>query len=455
MEFTIYSFAIDISIMSGLLFISQLLRSKYKIFQYTYMPSSLVAGLIGLSCNQILPFSEQANAYPYLFICILFGGLFIGKREEINVKHILNKAGNTFFVNTASEFLGFGTALFFGGVLLGFALPENYFNGFELLQPAGFTGGHGYAAAIGTTLNNLLGRSDCVYIGQTFATIGLLVGVFGGLAIINFAVRKKATRFIDKIDLLPTSVLTGKLPLNEQRSIGRETINPMTIDTLTFHFLLIFAAFGGGYLFYQSYKKIDFLSELEMPLMCLTMLTGIVLQFILKKFNYDEQVDKNIINKISSSITDYLVAFGVATIRIDIVMEFWKEILLLSILGVIWAVYMVFFIGQRYFYNFWFERSIFVYGYITGVVAIGILLLRIVDPEMKSNTLDDFGTGYILQSIIEIILVTSIPLIVVTYGSIVTGFGLMVLAYLLLHISKVRYGIFKIPMSEFRQGEKI
>ena len=115
MEFTIYSFAIDISIMSGLLFISQLLRSKYKIFQYTYMPSSLVAGLIGLSCNQILPFSEQANAYPYLFICILFGGLFIGKREEINVKHILNKAGNTFFVNTASEFLGFGTALFFGG----------------------------------------------------------------------------------------------------------------------------------------------------------------------------------------------------------------------------------------------------------------------------------------------------------------------------------------------------
>ena len=140
MEFTIYSFAIDISIMSGLLFISQLLRSKYKIFQYTYMPSSLVAGLIGLSCNQILPFSEQANAYPYLFICILFGGLFIGKREEINVKHILNKAGNTFFVNTASEFLGFGTALFFGGYcsdlrcLKIILMDLNYFNRQDLLE---------------------------------------------------------------------------------------------------------------------------------------------------------------------------------------------------------------------------------------------------------------------------------------------------------------------------------
>ena len=37
----------------------------------------------------------------------------------------------------------------------------------------------------------------------------------------------------------------------------------------------------------------------------------------------------------------------------------------------------------------WFERSIFVYGYATGVFAIGFLLLRIVDPENESKTLND------------------------------------------------------------------
>ena len=37
----------------------------------------------------------------------------------------------------------------------------------------------------------------------------------------------------------------------------------------------------------------------------------------------------------------------------------------------------------------WFERSIFVFGYSTGVFAIGFILLRIVDPENRSKTLND------------------------------------------------------------------
>ena len=35
------------------------------------------------------------------------------------------------------------------------------------------------------------------------------------------------------------------------------------------------------------------------------------------------------------------------------------------------------------------ERSIFVFGYSTGVFAIGFILLRIVDPENRSKTLND------------------------------------------------------------------
>lgn len=453
MEFTAYSFIYDICLMSLLLFIAQLLRSNIRFFQYIYMPSSLIAGLLGLLLYKFLPFSNQANTYPYLFICILFSGLFIGKNTNINFKKIIRTAGNTFYVNMASELLGFGTALFFGGVLLNYFIQNNAFRGFELLQPAGFTGGHGYAAAIGTTLNNLLGRSDCVYIGQTFATIGLLVGVFGGIIIINFAIRHKATRFIDKINYLPDYMLTGKIPETEQRNICKDTIHPMTMETFTFHFSLIFIASGLGFLVYNGYKQIDILSNFELPLMCLTMLSGIFVQFILVKFNYLQQVDRNIINKLSGSITDYLVAFGVATIRVDIVMEFWFEILLLSLLGIVWAVFMVFYIGQRFFYNFWFERSIFVYGYITGVVAIGIVLLQIVDPQMKSNTLDDFGTAYTLQSIIEIFLVSFTPFFVISFGSISTGVVLISFAIVLLYMSSLKYGTYNIPMNKLRKDE--
>lgn len=48
---------------------------------------------------------------------------------------------------------------------------------FALMMPAGFAGGHGYAASIGGTLQDITGWEEAITIGQTFATIGLILGV--------------------------------------------------------------------------------------------------------------------------------------------------------------------------------------------------------------------------------------------------------------------------------------
>ena len=97
-------------------------------------------------------------------------------------------------------------------------------------------------------------------------------------------------------------------------------------------------------------------------------------------------------------VTDYLVGFGVASISITVVMEFVGPILLLCVLGTLTSLTLVFFVGRKLFHNFWFERSIFVFGWTTGVVAIGVTLLRIVDPEAKSGTLNDYGTCLLYTS---------------------------------------------------------
>lgn len=153
-------------------------------------------------------------------------------------------------------------------------------------------------------------------------------------------------------------------------------------------------------------------------------------------------------------MTDYLVGFGIATIKVSVVLEFLAPIGLMCLIGIIWAVFMVFFIGRKLFHNFWFERSIFIFGYITGVVAIGVTLLRIVDPEMKSGTLDDFGTAYTLQSVIELFLVMLVPIFVVSVGSIVTGAFLMLIGIGLLFVCRWRYGSYSGSMDELREGER-
>ena len=464
MEFTSYSMLMDFCVMSGLLFVAQIMRSKIKFFQNFYIPASLIAGFLGLLIGpQFMgkwmndyfniafnPFSSQAGSYAYLLVCVLFAGLFLGKIESDSPKTIMKKVGNTFLLNMSSEFVCFGAALFFGGALMMVLFPD-VFTEIALLMPAGFMGGHGYAAAIGGSLNTLLGREDGVVIGQTFATLGLLTGLFGGIIAINYATKKKATRFITTAASLPEACRTGLIEEEDRPIMGRETIHPMSMDPLAWHAALILLATGVGYWAYNFYKP--YFPSIEVPMMCLTMLAGVALQMIMNKTGFGGYVDKPVIDRIGSGVTDYLVAFGVATIKISVVMEFLGPILILCVIGILWPIIFVFFVGRRGFNNFWFERSIFVFGYITGVVAIGVTLLRIVDPEMKSGTLDDFGTAYTLQSVIELFLVSFIPVFAVAYGCIPVGGVVLAIGIGMILFNRKVYGINKGPMDALRPGE--
>lgn len=454
MNYDAYSFVIDFAFMSLLLVVAQFLRAKVKFFQKFYIPASVLAGVMGLLLGpqvlNVLPWSDKIGSYAYLLICVVFAGLYIGKKDKMNVKKIFRSVGDTFCINMATEFICFGSALVIGWLIIKFAFPE-VFETFCLLLPSGYCGGHGYASTIGTALNNLLGRDDCVQIGQTFATLGLLTGLFCGIIVINFAARKGATRFIEKADQLPEECRTGIVPENNRKSLGEETINPMSMDPLAWHIALTLIATLIGYKVYYWYK--DYLPNIEIPIMCLTMLAGVLVQAIINHSPFKNSVDKHVEDRIGSCITDYLVGFGVASISLTTVQFFWLPIVVLCVLGTVWPLLMVFFVGRKLFRNNWFERSIFIFGWCTGVVAIGVTLLRIVDPDMKSKTLDDYGTAYALISIIEVFIVALTPQLAVSLGcGIVGAVELMIGVGLLFACAKI-YGIHKRSIANSGQHE--
>lgn len=111
--------------MSLLLFVAHLLRCNIKFFQNHYVPTSILAGVMGLAIGpqftNIIPWSQQANSYPYLMTCVLFACIFLGRNSRISLKDIIRKTGDTFFINTGSEILCFGVALFIGGIFYKFA----------------------------------------------------------------------------------------------------------------------------------------------------------------------------------------------------------------------------------------------------------------------------------------------------------------------------------------------
>ena len=114
--------------------------------------------------------------------------------------------------------------------------------------------------------------------------------------------------------------------------------------------------------------------------------------------------------RLGSSISDFLVAFGVASIPLTIVADYAAPILVMSVFGFAHAAFITWWIARRTFHNYWFERGIFTFGWTTGVVAMGIALLRVVDPRMKSKTLDDYGLAYLPIAMVEIVVLSTLPL---------------------------------------------
>jgi ESS family glutamate:Na+ symporter len=284
----------------------------------------------------ILPFSEKISSYAYLGIVVLFASLFIGNENKGSFKTVISEVGDTFTLNLAAEIGQFGFSLLIGTFILTRFFPEVN-QAFSILLPAGFVGGHGYAAAIGGTLQDVGGWDEAITIGQTFATLGLLGGIFGGLVLINIGTRKGYTRLVKSMNQLPLSMQTGLIPKEERESMGENTVSPMSIDPMTWHILLILMATAGGYFAQLGMKKI--LPGITLPMFSLSMLAGILVQFILKIVKMDSYVDKRIITRMGSTVTDYLVAFGVASIKISIVVKYAVPILIMLALGLIYAVF--------------------------------------------------------------------------------------------------------------------
>lgn len=438
MEFNATTLFYDFALAAMLLFVGKVIRAKCRPIQKLYVPSALIAGFLGLFLGEqflgILPFSTEIANYPSILIAVLFGTMFLGNREKTSFKSIMGRVGDTILVNGAADCLQFGFFILVGILVLPLLFP-GINEAFGLLLPAGFYGGHGTAAAIGTTLAEA-GWEDATTIAQTFATIGLLGGVLLGVLLINIGARKGYTRVIKSVDELPQEMLTGLVPPDEAPSIGKSTTSGMSMDSLTWHLCLVFMSVGLAYVVDALLKAV--IPQITFPVYAIALLCGIVIQLVVRLLKLDAYVDKGVITHIGSSASDLLVFFGVASIKVAVVARYWVPIVLLAVLGLALVV-LYFTLSPKFFKSYWFERGIYIFGMSTGVLATGVILLRICDPEFRTGVLEDFGLAWIVLSILDAVVVALSPMFVVAGGAIAYSVVLLAVGLAALFVCRRLY----------------
>ena len=413
--FTPWTLFVDIGIISLLLLVGKLMRVKIKWIQKLFIPPSLLAGFIGLACGphgfDILPISEQTGTYAGILIAFIFGALPLtsqktkGNQQEIGAMWVYSQTG--LLLQWA-----------FGG-LLGLLVLNQIWPlspGFGITMPSGYCGGHGTAAAIGQAFGQL-GHDEILTLAMTAATFGIVGSVILGLIFVKWGAKKKHTTYLADYKDLPSELRTGLLPQEKRESMGESTCSSISIDSLTFNLAIICAIALGGYGI--SKLAAHFMPGFELPVFSCAFVFGILFKKLLDRTRASESICPQTVGHISGSMTDYLVAFGIASIKVSVVIEYIVPLAILLLSGLAVTLIYVFVMARKLMKECWFEKALFTWGWFTGTMAMGIALLRVVDPKMKSRCLDSYALAYLFIAPVEISLITFAPV------AFVNGYGLL------------------------------
>lgn len=413
MEFSPWVFFTDLGFMSILIIIGTILRAKVQFIQRLFIPASILAGILGLALGpngiNIIPFSDQIGTYPGILIALIFGSIPLTS-QAIKWSTIKNRVGSMWAYSQSSMIVMWGAGLLFSLLLIN-PFWDHLHLGFGLILAAGFIGGHGTAAAIGDTFSQH-GWEEATTLAMTSATVGVLASIILGILFIKIGSSRGKTSFLSSFDELPNELRTGLIPSDRRRNVQIDTVSSISIDPYIFHLAIVFFIGLGGY--YLSKLGELLIPSVAIPAFSLAFIVGLIVNRILTATNTEEYVSSEVVSRISGSATDLLVAYGIASISISVVLDYAIPLILLFIFGLVLTYVYFAVLSKRFFPNYWFERGIFLWGWNTGTVAMGIALLRIVDPESKSRTLDDYGIAYIPIAPVEVLLITFAPLFIVS-----------------------------------------
>ena len=394
-------------------------RRKVTFFRTLFLPSSIIAGFLALllgpeGLGRLMQMLGQSNmrqgvlteeivavwsTLPSLLINVIFASLFIGKVVP-KIKDIWSVSGPQVLMGYMVSFGQYAVGLF---VSLAILTPV-----FDLsplaggLIEIGFVGGHGTAAGLADTFDQL-GFPEGRDLSLGLATIGIMSGVLLGIVLINWGKSKGHVKF-----------LNGEAPLssNEKEALSdfdrrerKQRPDQDSLEALSYHLAIVGLAILLAYLIQQGLIMLETWTygrwfDLEimryMPLFPIAMMSGMLLQIFLKKRGKSYFINRSLINRISGVSLDVLIISALATVKLTVIGTYFAPFLILSGVAILWNLIAFIFLARVLIPYFWFERGIGDLGQAMGMTATGLLLMKIADPDNQSMAFESFGYKQLL-----------------------------------------------------------
>lgn len=399
----------DLAIAGSLLIIAKILRVHIPLLQRMYIPSAVLAGIIGLvfgpAVMGILPWTDTFTANAGILTAALFSALGLAT-DLPSPKMVAQRAGSLWAFNQIASVSQWLFAAMFGLALTTFFWPEIN-PGLGVTLSAGFMGGHGSATVVGDIFTSL-GWEDGFTLGLTFATVGIFISISVGMLILQLALRMGWINSFTTFDSMSEHERKGLVKPSAQQPVMKDTMSSLSVDSFAVHAALVVVVTAFSY-FAANYLS-SFHDKVQIPTFVTGFLGGMLVRIIAKQTKANDYLCDGAFKHAAGISTDYLIIFGISAIKITVLAQYLVPMIVLAIGGVCFTLWLIFWVAPRIMGDGWFEKGIFSWGWLTGTVAMGIALLRIVDPKMRSKVLDDYAIAYVPGSITDIFIISLMPI---------------------------------------------
>lgn len=422
-------------IFSALLMLGTFLRAKVPVFQNLYLPASVIGGFIGLFLGpnmlNVLPFSAEimdiAASLPGVLITPVFAAIPMCAGLKKSDTHALKKSNDIIVLAfLLGGFFMFQCILGILSAIISRAIGASTYDVMGLELAYGFNGGHGMAASLGSALQdfgnpNWQAAQD---VAMTTSTVGLVGGIVLGVVLINVGIKRGWTTQITGGTKTSKELRVGLYDRGvELPELCKQTSISNNIETLSLHMALIMIASGIGYWLEGVLGKIDNIIFASMSAFFYGMIVMLILWQIIRLLKWDHHFDEGAKDKICGLLTDYIVVAAIMAINITVLAEYWIPLVIMCVAGLIITPLCIHFVCKKFLRTNWFEKSLGSLGANTGVFVTGILLIKMADPELKTDALTDYSVAATVCNLF------AMPLISLQLGIMHASGAQMALAY--------------------------
>lgn len=390
-----FSGVIAFAFMVTMILVGTVLRARVPWFQFALIPASLLGGLIGfvlVSSGYAFGYSSQDFVpFAFHFFTLSFMSLVLtGKEASADDKSI--QPGGLWLS------IGWTMSLVLQALVgLSVLLTYNLVTGGDLSQylgilvTHGFTQGPGQAMAMGSIWETQFGVGNAINFGLIYASLGFVISFLVGVPAARYAIRNGLNQ--NTKARLSEEFLSGVHRESTRPVAGRQVTHSANVDSLVFHLSILGVAYlvTNEYLVFMQ-AGLDGATFLGLPMDLLFshnlffihgLLVCLILRGVINKLGYGHCIDNGTQKRITGSSVDLMMVGTVMSIQFALLADYFVPILAVCLAAAAATALLCFLFG-RMLNTLPIERAITLFGCCTGSTGSGLLLLRILDPDLST-----------------------------------------------------------------------